>query len=200
MNASGDYEFIVGAIEYLSSRHNVRFFISSGDFDLLYGWWEKKIPGDVIKIAMDRVVSRRRKRSLPIDSFSRFRYEVGRQHAAWLERGVGGHGADISTAGNRDPVEVFMERFPAELEPLRSQFESAVESFRNRKEVEVEDLRNRLVDLFRNDAELDMKVLAFMQNLAPELRSQSVERVYRANFLWNRFGIPDFAMLQAGSI
>ena len=40
--------------------------------------------------------------------------------------------------------------------------------------------------------------MAFMQNLAPELRSKLVERVYRANFLWNRFGIPDFALPPAG--
>ena len=145
MDESGDYAFIVGAINYLSSRHNIRFFISSGDFDLLYGWWEKSIPPDVLKTAMDRVVERRRKRRLPMDSFSRFRYEVRRQHAAWLERGVGGHGVDPGPAGNGDPVTAFMERFPIELEPLRARFEAAVESWRRGEEVDIDDLRNRLV-------------------------------------------------------
>jgi len=190
VTTAGDYDFIVGIIEYLSSRHGIRFFISSGDFDLLYGWWEKGIPRNVMETAVDRVVARRRMRRLPVTAFAQFRYEVRRQHAAWLERGIGGPPVP---APESDPVGSFMESFPDELESLRPRFEAAAQCHRRGEDVNLDELRNELVELFKSDRELAVRVKAFMQNLSPELRRSTVERVYRANFLWSRFAIPDFA-------
>ncbi|HDP94631.1 MAG TPA: hypothetical protein ENN40_04630 [Candidatus Aminicenantes bacterium] len=196
MAANKDYDYIISVVEYLSSRHGVQFSISSGDFDLLYAWWEKGVSAQVVKSAIDRVVERRRTRRQPVTSFSQFRYEVNKQHAAWLERGVGG---GVVTRPLVDPVQHFMENFPHELETLRPRFEAAAKKRRCGEKVDEDGLRRDVAALFHKDRELNFRVRVFMQNLSPELRLESVEWVYRANFLWNRFHIPDFTLLEEES-
>lgn len=190
MMNGGDYAYMIDLIEYLSSRHGIRFMISSRDYDLLVGWWEKGIPGRIVREAIDRVVERRRLKRLSIDSFAPFRYEIRKQHGAWLERGVGG-GSGIRTG--TDPVRRFMQDYPAQLEPLRMRFEAAAQAYDRGEKVDLDGLKNDLVKLFREDEELNLRVRIFMQNLSAELRLAAVEKVYRGNFLWNRFHIPDFS-------
>lgn len=184
-----DYDYIISVIEYLSSRHGIRFSISSGDFDLLYRWWEKGVSTRIVKAAIDRVVERRRIRRLAVTSFTQFRYEVMKQHAAWLERGVGGPAVPRPSV---DPVRHFMENFPEELETLRPRFEAAAQKHGRGESIDEKGLRRDVVALFCKNRDLNLRVRVFMENLSPELRLESVERVYRANYLWNRFHIPDF--------
>jgi hypothetical protein len=128
-------------------------------------------------------------RRLAVTSFSQFRYEVMKQHAAWLERGVGGPAVSRPSV---DPVRHFMDNFPEELETLRPRFEAASQKHGRGESIDEKGLRRDVVALFCKDRDLNLRVRVFMENLSPELRLESVERVYRANYLWNRFHIPDF--------
>ncbi len=189
MTEDRDYTYIIHLIEYLSRRHGVRFFVSSGDFDQLYSWWEKRIPEKVIRMAFDNVVERRVRRKQPLVSFANFRYEVRKQYSAWLEREIGGPPPAESTL---DPVEEFMKRFPVEIAGLKPLFAAAASDRLNGREVDVPGLRRALAERFSGEKELETRVRTFMLNLSPELRKARVEQAYRGNYLWNRFGIPDF--------
>ena len=59
MAANDDYDYIIKVIQYLDRQFAIRFFISSKDFDVLYRWWEKRIPFAVVSEALRRVVERR---------------------------------------------------------------------------------------------------------------------------------------------
>ncbi len=58
--AGEDFDYIIRIIQFLDLHHGIRFFISSKDFDILYRWWEKRIPAAVIRESLDRVVERSR--------------------------------------------------------------------------------------------------------------------------------------------
>lgn len=189
-----DYRYIIRLIEYLSRRHGIRFFVSSGDFDQLYSWWEKRIPEAVIRTAFDSVVRRWEKRNKPVVSFANFRYEVRKQYSAWLEREIGG---PPPAEHSRDPVAAFMEGFPEEIAELKPLFTAAATARRRGAEVDIHGLRRALAERFSGDRELETRVRTFMLNLSPELRKAGVEKAYRENFLWNRFGIPDFSSLDS---
>lgn len=189
-----DYDYIIRLIEYLSGRHGVRFFVSSGDFDQLYSWWEKRIPEPVIRTAFDCVVQRWGKRNKTVVSFTNFRYEVRKQYSAWLEREIGG---PPPKEPSQDPVAAFMERFPTEIDDMKPLFAAAAAARDRGDDVDMHGLRRALAERFRGDRELETRVRAFMLNLSPELRKPRVEQSYRENFLWNRFGIPDFSNLDS---
>ena len=57
---------------------------------------------------------------------------------------------------------------------------------------DLEPLYDRLLILFKDHHELNLKVEMFMRNLSPQLRKPEIERRYRLNYLINHFHIPDF--------
>ena len=183
-----DYDYIIRVIQYLDRRHGIRFFILSQDFDVLYRWWEKRIPEAVIRESLDRVVERgRRGRRLP-DHFSVFSHEVRKNYQAYLSLGVGRQSPEPT-----DPhaeAREFLRRLPPALEFMEEDFASF---FQKRLQGEATDplpLQERLLARFQDDGELNAKTAWFLKNLAAPLRRPEIERRYRLNFLLSRFAIP----------
>ena len=187
-----DYDYIVAIISYLDFQFGIRFFISPRDFDLLLRWWEKRIPLEVIREALGNVVERRAIRNQAITGFANFNYEVKKMFKSFLELTVGEGDRTDETAEPQDPVERFFERFPPELETIRSQLQTLREQKLNNDDISTEALDEALLDLFAGDEELRMKARIFLDSLAPPLRNQKIERKYRLNYLKGKYKIPDF--------
>lgn len=186
--AGGDYDYIIRVILYLERRHGIRFFIGSRDFDVLYRWWEKGVPDAVIRDSIDRVVERSRRRSQPLERFSAFSYEVRKNHQSFLALDIGRTRPEPADAHAGQAT--FLEKLPPALEFLR---DDLAELFRKLKLGEAPDpglLEEKLLDRFRDDAELLAKTAWFLKNLAPPLRRPEIERRYRLNYLWGKYGIP----------
>lgn len=186
--AGGDYDYILRVIQYLDRRHNIRFFIGSRDFDVLYHWWEKRIPQAVVGECLDRVVERGRRRSRPPTRFSQFSAEVRKGYQAFLALGVGG--ARPEPADEFAGMRSFMAALPPVLEFLRADFAVVFQRLQEGKVPEAGPLEEKLLARFRDDGELGAKTAWFLNNLAPPLRRAEIERRYRLNYLWGKFGIP----------
>ncbi len=184
----GDHDYIVRVIQYLDARHHIRFFITSKDFDVLYRWWEKGIPPAVIREAIDRVVERGRRRQRPPARFSAFAYEVRKGYQSFLSLEAG--------AGRPEPLDPFaaVDRFlahlPPELEFVSAELASLFAAQRRGEAGAAAALEEKLLERFRDDGELNAKTGWFLRNLAPALRRPEIERRYRLNYLWGKFGIP----------
>jgi hypothetical protein len=188
MCGDADYDYIIRIIQYLDMRHNIRFFITSKDFDVLYRWWEKDIPEMVLHESLDRVVERGRRRRKPPERFSAFSYEVRKNYQSFLQLGIGGRRRE-----DADPHAAFAEflaHLPAQLEFVRNDLAVL---FAMRRLGEAPDpglLEEKLLTRFRDDDELNAKAAWFLNNLAATLRRPDIERRYRLNYLWGKFGIP----------
>jgi hypothetical protein len=183
-----DYGYIIRIIQYLDRRHGIRFFISSRDFDVLYHWWEKRIPETVVRESLDRVVERGRRGSRLPGRFSAFRAEVRKGYDSFLSLGVGSGRAEPED--EHAGIKAFMAALPPALAPLEGDF---AEWFRRRQAGEAPDagpLEEKLLGLFAEDSELNAKASWFLNNLAPPLRRPEIERRYRLNYLLGRFNIP----------
>jgi len=186
--AGCDFDYIIRVIQYLDRRHGIRFFIDSRDFDVLYRWWEKGIPDAVLREAIDRVVERRRRRARPLERFSAFSYEVRKNHQSFLSLDVG--------RARPEPVDphaalgAFLENIPPELEFLRADLCGLFQKLRGGETPVPGELEEKLLDRFRDDGEFNAKTAWFLKNLAPPLRRPEIERRYRLNYLWGKYGIP----------
>ena len=186
--AGSDYDYIIRVIQYLDRRHGIRFFIDSRDFDVLYHWWEKEIPEAVIREAIDRVVERNRRRAKPLERFSSFSYEVRKNHQSFLSLEVGR--ARPEPVDAHGGLTAFLERLPAELEFLRADFSGLFQQVRQGETPALGAFEEKLLDHFRADSEFNAKTAWFLKNLAPPLRRPEIERRYRLNYLWGKYGIP----------
>jgi hypothetical protein len=186
--AAGDYDFIIRVIQYLDLRYNIRFFIVSRDFDILYRWWEKRIPETVIRESLDRVVERRRRLGKPLDRMSVFSGEVRRQHQSFLSLGIGRQRTEPDE--ERDAFAAFLADYPPALEFMRKDFEAYSRGLLQGKAPDAGPLREKLLARFQDDGELNAKTAWFLKNLEPQLRRPEIERTYRLNYLSGRFAIP----------
>jgi hypothetical protein len=186
--ASGDYGFIIRVLQHLDLHHHVRFFIGSRDFDILYRWWEKRIPEALVREALDRVVERRRRLGKPLDRMSVFSGEVRRRYQSFLTLAVGRQREEPGE--EPDAFAAFLASFPPALEFLRGDVEAYARERRQGSAPDPEPLREKLLARFRDDGELNAKAAWFLRNLAPPLRRPEIERTYRLNFLLGKFGIP----------
>lgn len=184
----GDFDYVIRLIQHLEDRHGIRFFISSRDFDVLYRWWEKGIPEPLVRDAIDRVVERGRRRGNPPARFAAFAYEVRKAHRSFLELGVGRPRPEPEDA--HAACARFLAALPAQLEFLRDDFTRLLDARRQERPVDAAPLEEKLLERFASDEELNAKTAWFLGNLVPELRRPEVERRYRVNCLWGRFGIP----------
>lgn len=189
MAAGGDdYNYIVRVIQYLDRRHSLRFFINSRDFDVLYRWWEKRIPEAVVRESIDKVVERGRRSARPLKGFSSFRAEVRKGFASFLALAVGG--PPPGPAEERDAARLFLAGLPPELEPLRGDFAAHFQRQQAGDSPDTGPLEEKLLSRFAGDGELDAKAAWFLGHLAPPLRRPEIERRYRLNYLMGRFNIP----------
>jgi hypothetical protein len=208
MNAGGDYDYIIRIIQFLDSQFAIRFFISSKDFDVLYRWWEKRIPFSVVSEALRRVVERRLDKGKPVASFSVFSHEVRLNYRSFLSLNVGRERKDESE--EQGEIKAFLAGFPDALDFLKADFtrlgveymqKSAVlrgqtDQFRQDRQkigaVDAGPVYEKLLRHFQEDAELNAKCAWFLNNLAPDLRRPEIEKKYRLNYLLHKFSIPAF--------
>ncbi len=199
-----DKDFVIEIIQYLQNNHGIIFFINTKDFDVLYHWWEKRIPLRIVKESITNVVERWKEKGKNITGFANFRYEVKKVFQAFLQLSVGSERSDneTQTAGEEDPfaeISHFFSNYPDPLTPLEEEFHDIYQKIKNHESVDVElsRIQETLVNLFKDDNELNLKARIFLDNLSPVLRKPEIERRYRLNYLINKFNIPDFEPLGA---
>ncbi|MEN8154541.1 MAG: hypothetical protein ABFR75_11025, partial [Acidobacteriota bacterium] len=152
---------------------------------------EKKIPSAMIKESIDNVVVRWKKRDKQISGFSNFSYEVRKKYKSRMELNVNLNVSEKPDAGlNR--IELFFNNYPPELIELKDEFESIYSNIKNKKKYELNDLYTKLLNIFKDNREIEIKSEIFMKNIAPELRNPEIQKKFRLNFIKNRFKIPDF--------
>lgn len=199
------YDFIIKVIQYLENTFNIHFFITPKDFDVLYRWYEKRIPPRVIEESIAAVVERWSQKNKKISSFSNFYYQVKKDFETFLQLHVGAEsktrppilsgGVNKHENGNEYEYaarENFFKNFPGDLASLKKDFERIFQQVKSKEKVEAAPVYEKLVDLFKEDETLKLKVAVFNRNLAPELRKPEIENRYRLNYLRSKYNIPDF--------
>ena len=198
-----DKDFVIEIIQYLQNKYEIIFFITPKDFDVLYNWWEKRIPLRIAKESITNVVERWQEKGKIITGFANFRYEVKKVFQAFLQLSVGSEKSEkeIQTPEEKDPfaeINHFFNNYPPQLKPLEEEFHDIYQKIKKNESVDVELTRTHetLVNLFKDDKELNLKVRIFLDNLSPVLRKPEIEQRYRLNYLINKFKIPDFMVLK----
>ncbi len=193
-------DFVIKVIQYLENTFGIIFFITSKDFDVLYRWYEKRIPIHIVKESISNVVERWTQKNKKIYIFSNFYYEVKKNLKAFLQLSVGreaeGEVPEPEIPANfYAEIENFFKNYPDDLVTLKGEFEGIFQQVKNKENVELEPVYGRLVDLFKEDEVLNLKVVVFSRSLAPELRKPEIENRYRLNYLLNKYNIPDFEIM-----
>jgi hypothetical protein len=194
-----DKDFVIEIIQHLQNKYDIIFFITPRDFDVLYNWWEKRIPPRIVKESIIKVVDRWKEKGKTITGFANFSYEVKKNFKAFLQLSVGSEISEneTQTPEEKDPFEEinhFFNNYPLQLTPLKEAFHNIYRKVKKNENVDVELTRTHetLVNLFKDDNELNLKVRIFLDNLSPVLRKPEIEQRYRLNYLINKFNIPDF--------
>ena len=190
MAGGDDYDYIIRVIQFLDRQFAIRFFISSKDFDVLYRWWEKRIPFNVVSDALRRVVERRLATGKPIASFSVFSREVRLGYQSFLGLNVGRERGE--SREEHGEIKSFLSRFPEVLGFIKDDFEKLAAGYLQTGAVDAGPLHEKLLGHFQDDAELNAKCAWFLNNLAPGLRRPEIEKKYRLNYLLHKFAIPSF--------
>jgi len=188
--ANDDYDYIIRIIQYLDRQFAIRFFISSKDFDVLYRWWEKRIPFAVVSEALRRVVERRLPRNKPVASFAVFSRDVRLDYQSFLNLNVGRERRE--TRDEPDETKAFLTNFPAALDFLKADFTRLGAEYMQNGTADAGPVYEKLLLHFQDDAELNAKCAWFLKNLAPDLRRPEIEKKYRLNYLLHKFSIPGF--------
>ncbi|MBN2399502.1 MAG: hypothetical protein JXI33_04090 [Candidatus Aminicenantes bacterium] len=190
MIAENDHDYIIRIIQFLDRQFAIRFFISSRDFDILYRWWEKRIPTRVINGALGRVVERRLAQGKPIVSFSVFSREVRLAYQSFLNLNVGHERNELRD--EHGEIKAFLKQFPQALEFLKADFTHLAAEYIRTGAVDSGPLYEKLLDRFQDDDELNAKCAWFLNHLAPDLRRPEIEKKYRLNYLLHKFAVPSF--------
>jgi len=192
------YDFVTRAVLFLENTYGVHFFITPKDFDVLYRWFEKRIPFPIVKESIANVVERWKEKNKTVYSFSNFSYEVKKNFTTFLQLNVG---ATVDVTRDKPETDEYAEAqhffdfFPPDLASLKQDFENIFRQVKNKEEIELAPVYRKLVDLFEDDEELKIKVAVFSRSLAPELQKPEIENRYRLNYLLNKYRVPDFEML-----
>ncbi len=93
-----------------------------------------------------------------------------------------------------EEIDVFFNRFPEPLNPLREGFERLYDCLKEKQPIDSESLYKKLVEFFAEDTELNLKTSIFLKNLAAPLRKPELEQRYRLNWLKSKFNIADFEL------
>lgn len=192
------YDFVTRSILFLEDTYGIHFFITPKDFDVLYRWYEKRIPFPIVKESITNVVNRWKENNKKIYSFSNFSYEVKKRFSSFLQLNVGASVDVIRDKPGGDEyaeADHFFEHFPPALIPLKQDFEEIFRQVKSKEEIEPAPVYRKLVELFKENEELNIKAAVFTRGLARELRKPEIENRYRLNYLLNKYRIPDFEML-----
>jgi hypothetical protein len=190
MAVNDDYDYIIRVIQFLDRQFAIRFFISSKDFDVLYRWWEKRIPYAVVSESLRRVVERRLLRNKPVASFAVFSREVRLDYQSFLSLNIGRERTESQE--ERNEIKNFLSKFPEALEFIKDDFGRLNAECLQKGSVDAGPVHEKLLCHFQDDAELNAKCAWFLKNLAPDLRRPEIEKKYRLNYLLHKFAIPSF--------
>ena len=190
MASQDDFDYIIKIIQFLDRQFAIRFFISSKDFDVLYRWWEKRIPFAVVSESLRRVVERRLAKGRTVASFSVFSRDVRLDYQSFMTLSVGSERND--TRDEHQEINAFLSHFPAALDFLKADLTRLSREFMHGNSVDPGPLHEKLLNHFQDDAELNAKCAWFLKNLAPDLRRPDIEKKYRLNYLLHKFAIPAF--------
>lgn len=185
-----DHEYIFRIIDYLFENHGMNFFITSKDFDILYNWWEKKIPEDLIRKSIDKIHKKRESKGKKIDSFMNFSYEVKKNLAHKFDLNINQENVTIIN----DPKELskrFYENFPEGLKEFEKKFRILKDVSEEKRGMLLEDIYDMLIKKYHNDEEMNIKTEIFMSNLPAAMRKPEIVRKFQVNYLNRRFNIPD---------
>lgn len=184
-----DYDYVIRVIQFLDERYGIRFFISTRDFDVLYHWWEKRIPVDIVERSITAVVDRFRKRGRPLRQMESFAYEVRKNYRGFLTMETS-QSRRLDESDPLAPFRRFLDDFPEEIGFLKPDFQEWLQQLTAGKPFAPDPLYEKLLARFLDDGELNAKARFFIRNLAPELRKPEMDRKYRLNYLLNRFRVP----------
>jgi len=190
-NFMDDQDYIFKVIEYLLNRHNISFFITSKDFDILYSWWEKRIPQDLIKQSIDKVCKRRESRGKQIDSFMNFSYEVRKNLATKFDLNINtGWGDEVSTPDEK--FKTFFKNFPEGIKEMEEEFIMLKDASEEKRAGILNSIYDRLINKHEDDDEMNIKTEIFMGNLPAPMKKPEIVLKFKINYLNRRFNIPDF--------
>ncbi len=190
-NFAADQDYIFEVIDYLLNNHNINFFITSKDFDVLYGWWEKRVPQVLIKKSIDKVCKRRESRGKQIDSFMNFSYEVRKNLSYKLDLNINTAWVDKTSCPD-DKHERFFENFPEGIKELEDEFRMLKDATEENIAGMLKNIYDRLISKYKDDDEMNIKTEIFMGNLPSPMRKPEIVLKFKINYLNRRFNIPDF--------
>ncbi len=202
MTGHDDYHYIIRIIQYLKDTHRIHLFIGSADFDVLYGWWTKRIPFDIVFRSIDEVVSKWQKKEKSIDGFKRFSYRVRKNFSHFMELNVAVSDEDSgsktvagSGEGNDGRFTEFIENVDEKIAFLRDDFSVLYhEKESGNKQKMLDAINEKLLDTHADDPVLEIKTKEFMMNLNPVMRTDEMIQKYRINNLYARYRIPEILL------
>jgi hypothetical protein len=97
---------------------------------------------------------------------------------------VGGQRMD--TGDQELPWPKFLYRLPEALEPLRNDFILYVGH-----RISADTITEKLLDLFKDNAEINLKERQFAESIAKKMRTPETFRRYRINYIVCKYGVPD---------
>lgn len=186
-----DHDYIFQIIDYLFENHGINFFITSKDFDVLYNWWEKKIPEDLIRKSIDNIHKKRKLKGKKIDSFMNFSYEVKKNLAYKFDLDVNQENViTINRPGERSKE--FFEDFPEGLKEFENEFRKLKDLSEKKRAMLLDEIYEMIIKKNNNDEEMNIKTEIFMSNLPAAMRKPEIVRKFKINYLNRRYNIPDF--------
>lgn len=182
--------YIVSVIQLLQSGHRIYSIVTPGEFDILYRWWEKRIPLSLIDECTAQVVSRRLTQGKAAPRIKDLAHAVRRGYTQYRERAIGSQGKTDYPVVPASAAEEFIRNPPPEIADLVAAILAPAPRFPVPGDVAAA-FQQALLERFAGDEELERRTLNFSSHLAPALRSASLMERYRVNLLVSRFRIPD---------
>ena len=155
-----DYDYVIRVLQFLDERYGIRFFISTRDFDVLYHWWEKRIPVDIVERSVTAVVDRFRKRGKPVRQMESFAYEVRKNYRGFLTMETS-RARRLDESDPLAPFRRFLDDFPEEIGLLKPDFQKWLQQLTAGKPFDPDPLYEKLLIFYQDDGELNAKVRVF---------------------------------------
>ncbi len=191
------YGYIVSVIQMLQRKHNLYSIVTPGEFDILYRWWEKRVPLSLIDDCTAAARSKRERQGKKAPEIKDLAHPVRRSFTRYRENTIGCLGRTENSAPPENTAEKFLNNPPTEIADLVGGILAPVSGFPLPEEV-VTAFQKALLERYSDDEELERRTRSFSSHLAPSLQSESLLERYRINLLISRFGIPDLEGEEAG--
>lgn len=183
--------YIVSVLEMMQREFNLYFMVTPRDFDILYRWFEKRIPLTLIRDCVADVTERRQKQGRAIEGVGTLAHTVRTAFSHHQEKSVGAHSEKITAHEPGLKRAEFFSEPPSEIKEIVLLFQEGLQKSPPRREA-VLAFHQAVLEKFAGDEELERRSTVFFNHLAPALRSDELLSRYRLNLLISRLGLPDF--------